>query len=127
MRRGERRNSKDCGARALSTACNLLGKDVPFHQIDELAKPQSHGVSLLTLKRAAEGVGLRAYLLRTNYSGLCSLAKPVIVHLRWNHFDVVLKCDTRAVKLAGRRWWGENPPWWFKIEWTGIVMVLSLK
>jgi len=119
--------SKDCGASALANACNMLGKDVPYHRIIELAKPQRHGVSLLTLKRAAEDIGLKACLLRTNHSGLCSLAKPIIVHLRWNHFDVISHCDTSVVTFTGPRLWTKIPFWLFKLEWRGVVMILSLK
>jgi len=121
------RISNDCGALALIGACKMLGKNVTYNQIIELVKPQREGVSMLTLKHAAEHIGLQTHLVRTNYINLCSLTKPVIVHLRWNHFDVVSYCDAHTVEFKGRSIWNRIPFWLFKLEWSGAVMILSLK
>ncbi|GEM_PF-5689752 len=119
--------SKDCGARALSRACKMLGKEISYNQIIELAKPQKKGVSLLTLKHAAENLGLQVQLIRTNYLNLCLLPKPIIVHLRYNHYDVITKCNSRNVEIMDRKIWKKTPLWLFNLEWSGAAMVLSLK
>ena len=127
MKLPELRVTRNCGPIALYTVCRMKQKDTDYNTILELAGPDENGVSLLTLKNAAEKLGLRALLLRTNIDGLRSLETPVIVHLRRNHFDVITNCGRRTVTLSGRVLWKKIPFWLFRLEWSGAVLAISNK
>jgi ABC-type bacteriocin/lantibiotic exporter with double-glycine peptidase domain len=112
-----------CGPLALRYVARRLGIRTDWKKIALLAGTDRRGTSLLGLKCAAIALGLQARTLRTNYPGLRILPKPLIVHMRDEHYEVVQDCEVTGVVTGGflRRRIRRIP---FIKQWSGVALVL---
>lgn len=88
----------DCGPRALLLACQALGTPASLAALSAAAGTGAHGTSLAGLKRAAEGLGLRAEGVQASREALPDLPMPAVAWSHGDHFVAVL-----ALKGRGER------------------------
>jgi ATP-binding cassette subfamily B protein len=113
-----------CGPLALRYVARRLGIRARFGEIARFAGTDRNGTTLAGLSRAASRLGLRPSMLRTNYAGLRTLPKPLIVHMREGHYEVLQQCGEHFVATGGlvRR---RRNTCSFMREWSGVALVLQ--
>jgi predicted double-glycine peptidase len=96
---------------------------------DEVRDREKNGLSLLDLKRCAEGMGYQAVGVKLKYASLPKLKGPVLIHLEregYKHFAVLKGVRGDRVFLAdpsrGNLRMSIDR---FAREWTGVALVLG--
>jgi len=85
-----------CGPRALAKILELMGRDVDVKELAKLAGADGRGwTSMYGLAQAAKAYGLEAIGYRLSLEELRDIHLPAIVHVKGNHFVVLLSygCD----------------------------------
>ena len=130
------RDSMSCGVACLQMICKFYGRNIAQHNLLNLCVPTSEGVSLLSLIKTVEQLGLDATSIRIPISQLNEISLPCIIHWNQNHFVVLYKVKNKKeffIADPGKglvRYSLEN----FKKHWIssvsngegkGIVMVIE--
>lgn len=85
------RTAKDCGLAAVATLARLLRVDLPdYGVLLRQYPPRAYGHSLDDLARIASDFGVRLDAVRVTTAGLDAIPLPAIVHLRSDHFVVIV-------------------------------------
>lgn len=115
-----------CGSAALAYLLSAMGYQATEHTINPLVGVTQQGTTLYDLKRAAERMGFDAWGERQNYAALRELAKPVIAHVRDDHYVVVTRADADTVDCFdpafGRHVRLARPV--FESAWRGVVLLV---
>jgi predicted double-glycine peptidase len=129
-----------CGAGALATLMRYyFGDNVSEEMIllailgpmsrEEVQDREQNGLSLLDLKRCAEGMGYQAAGVKLNYASLPKLKGPVLIHLEredYRHFAVLKAVrGDRAYLADPSRGNIRMSMHRFAKEWTGVALVLG--
>lgn len=115
-----------CGAYSLLILCYYFGVDAKVEELVKMTKTDEKGItSLQRLVEAALAKGLKAGAYKLTLSELTLEGNPVIVHLKTNHFAVVLRTEADEVILI-------DPPTaltkvptsYFKSIWSGNALLV---
>lgn len=85
------RDSMSCGVACLQMICKYYGENIDQYNLLNLCVPTSEGVSLLSLIKTAEQLGLDATSIRIPISQFNEISLPCIIHWNQNHFVVLYK------------------------------------
>lgn len=80
-----------CGIACLAMICKYYGKKYSMDCLNQLCFATTEGVSLLSITRAAETLGLKTVGARCEVSNLVNKNLPCILHWNQNHFVVLYK------------------------------------
>jgi ABC-type bacteriocin/lantibiotic exporter with double-glycine peptidase domain len=83
------RGSSDCGAAALAMVLRSRGRPVAIEQVSQMLLWTPGGVSMLSLRCAAESLNFQARAFRTSSIRLDSVLMPAILFIRGNHYVVI--------------------------------------
>jgi ATP-binding cassette subfamily B protein RaxB len=116
----------DCGLACLAMVCRDRGIAVTLEQLEPMMTMTTRGVTLLSLKQAAERVGLRATGWRRQAQDLRLIRCPAILFIRDAHFVVLDSVTTDASVFLrdpaiGRIYLKEHR---FSTMWKGEVLEL---
>ncbi|MEW6687298.1 MAG: cysteine peptidase family C39 domain-containing protein [Candidatus Edwardsbacteria bacterium] len=116
-----------CGPIALSLALRWYRVEISPDSLAKLAKMRAKGSTMLDLALAARSLGFEAAGAQTDYSGLQKIPLPAIVHLRDNHYAVVIGVnpDSLLIEDNGRRFFEKRVE--FEKEWKGFVLIIYPK
>ncbi len=92
-------DSQDCGVACLRMISRYYGKNFSSKTLREKCSVTREGVSLLSISKAAESIGLKSIGIKTNFDEL-SGALPMIVHWNQEHFVIVYKIKKDTVYVA---------------------------
>ncbi len=84
-------DSMSCGVACLQMICKYYGRNIDQHNLLNLCVPTSEGVSLLSLIKTANQLGLDATSIRIPISQCNEISLPCIIHWNQNHFVVLYK------------------------------------
>jgi len=119
--------SNTCGAAALAYALRLFGADVREGDVLRQVDLHPEGTSMTDLISAARSEGFVAWGEHQNLAALRAVPKPVIAHIRDDHYVVVLSVDGNRVDLfdpaAG---YTEMAAEAFSRFWQGNVLMLRV-
>ncbi|ADB40679.1 peptidase domain-containing ABC transporter [Spirosoma linguale] len=91
----------DCGPTCLRMIARHYGRSYSAQFVRDNTNISREGVSMLSLSRAAERLGLRSVGFKTDFDGLVSeIQLPCIVHWNRRHFVVVHKIKRNKVYVA---------------------------
>ncbi|RQO73946.1 hypothetical protein DBR43_00625 [Pedobacter sp. KBW06] len=79
----------DCGPVCLKMVTEYYGKSYSIEEIKTKCDFKQEKISLITLSRAAEALGFRAFCAKIDYDQFKSIECPCIVHWSTSHFVVV--------------------------------------
>lgn len=82
-------DSMQCGIACLQMICKFYGKEYSLTQLTELCFATNEGVSLLSISKAAEKLGLHTICGRTTTEQLKLVTLPCIIHWKQEHFVVL--------------------------------------
>ena len=85
------RDLMQCGASCLWMICRHFGITAGMERIEELCPPSKLGVSLNTIRIAAETLGLHAEAGRLAVERLGECPLPALLHWRQNHYVVLYR------------------------------------
>jgi ABC-type bacteriocin/lantibiotic exporter with double-glycine peptidase domain len=119
-------DATDCGPAALAMILMHFGRLEPLYRLRDLAGTTQSGTTLLGLKRAAEGLGLKATGFTANLLELRQLDLPVLLHWENNHYVVLEKIMTSRLRIldpaVGQVWVSIDE---FDQKWTGKALWLE--
>lgn len=84
-----------CGVACLQMICKYYKKDVPFHILLRYCHTTNEGISLLSLKDAANRLGLHTVCKFITINELCNSPLPCIIHWNQNHFVILYKIKNK--------------------------------
>ena len=87
----KQRDSMSCGVACLQMICKYYGRNIDQHNLLNLCVPTSEGVSLLSLIKTANQLGLDATSIRISIGQFNEISLPCIIHWNQNHFVVLYK------------------------------------
>lgn len=92
----------DCGPACLRMIAKHYGRHFKQSTLRDLTEIDREGVTLLSLSKAAEAIGLKTLGVRIDYDTLTSqdVPKPAIIHWKSMHYNVVVKTKSNAVSMA---------------------------
>ena len=91
----------DCGLAAIATVAPLLGVSLPeYGELLARYPPHSYGYSADDLAHIASALGIRLQPVRVNAAGLRSIPLPALLHLRTDHFVVLVDRSPSAWQVA---------------------------
>ncbi|AZA84270.1 ABC transporter ATP-binding protein [Chryseobacterium lactis] len=80
----------DCGPACLKMVLNILGKDYPIQYLRKLSHISKEGVSLLSIRQAADELGVETIASKININTLNDHGTlPCILHWKKKHFVVL--------------------------------------
>jgi len=118
--------SYTCGPAALAMVCQAWGIEISQEELADLAGTTKRGTSMFCLWQAAHAVGLEMKGMKLSLKDLARANKPLIAHVRGNHYIVVFSAKDSKVSIA-------DPAISGKIEmdiesfasiWKGYVLVV---
>jgi ABC-type bacteriocin/lantibiotic exporter with double-glycine peptidase domain len=119
-------DATDCGPAALAMILMHFGRLEPLYRLRDLAGTTQSGTTLLGLKRAAEGLGLKATGFAASLLELRQLDPPILLHWENNHYVVLEKFEATRVRIldpaVGQVW---VPTDEFDQKWTGKALWLE--
>lgn len=80
-----------CGIACMAMICKYYGKEYSFETFSRLCTATTEGVSLLSLKKLGENLGLESLCGRVSISQISEINYPCILHWNQNHFVVLYK------------------------------------
>ena len=80
-----------CGIACMAMICKYYGKGYSFETLSHLCTATTEGVSLLSLKKLGENLGLETLCGRVSISQISEINSPCILHWNQNHFVVLYK------------------------------------
>ncbi|HLJ66444.1 MAG TPA: cysteine peptidase family C39 domain-containing protein [Chloroflexota bacterium] len=80
-----------CGPRALLLVCDKLGVHTTLKALESAAGSIDGKTSMAGLKRAAEGLGLKASGIQAGREALPTLRTPALAWVHGNHYIAVLE------------------------------------
>lgn len=80
-----------CGIACMAMICKYYGKEYSFETFSRLCTATTEGVSLLSLKKLGENLGLETLCGRVSISQISEINYPCILHWNQNHFVVLYK------------------------------------
>lgn len=84
-------DSMQCGVACLAMICNHFGREYGLEYLDGLCHSNADGVSMLSIAKVAESVGLQTLTAITSIDSLSGMQLPCILHWNQNHFVVLHK------------------------------------
>jgi ATP-binding cassette subfamily B protein len=84
-------DSMQCGIACMAMICKYYGKGYSFETLSHLCTATTEGVSLLSLKKLGENLGLETLCGRISISQISEINSPCILHWNQNHFVVLYK------------------------------------
>lgn len=131
-----------CGSSALATLINSIDQrnlneedilDILLigRSREELNYIETHGYSLLDLKRASEALGYKVVLAKLSWEALRKIDTPVLIHFKpdgQSHFAVVRKIQANRAYLADpSRGNIRLQKWELEAQWHGVALIVSDK
>jgi ABC-type bacteriocin/lantibiotic exporter with double-glycine peptidase domain len=113
-----------CGAESLWAMSQLLGVNVGREWVVSRVGSAGQENSFLELQQAAVDLKVNLVGRRLGYAELCNVQQPVIAHLSWKHFVVVVRADEATVEIIDgfdRHVVMEADV--FRRQWSGHVLV----
>ena len=92
-------DSVDCGPTCLRMICRYYGRFFSNEYLGSISYLSHDGVSLQSLKEAAETIGFTAVPVRLNCESLDNQLLPCILHWNQDHFVVLYKISRRSIAL----------------------------
>ena len=89
----------DCGAACMATIAKFYGKKISLPAFRSLIHVTRDGASMLSVKRAAEKVGIEAIGVMSGFEGMKNLQVPSIALMQY-HFVVVFKATDQGVVVG---------------------------
>jgi ATP-binding cassette subfamily B protein len=87
-------DAMDCGPTCLKMVARHYGRTLDLEYLRSICYLNSEGVSLLSVSEAAEQIGLKTLMLKTNFQYLVdNVPLPCILHWNQNHFVVLLEVE----------------------------------
>ena len=94
-------DSTDCGPACLRMIAKFYGKELNLGTLRELNYITREGISLLSIKEAAQSIGFKSIAIKVDYKQLSdSVPKPCIIHWNQNHFVVIYKVKGDKIYIA---------------------------
>ncbi|MDR2835939.1 MAG: peptidase domain-containing ABC transporter [Bacteroidales bacterium] len=93
-------DSMDCGVACLKMVAKHYGIDIAFEILRNLCHRTRRGVSLLSIKEAAEEIGFKTVAGKITFKQLNQAPLPCIVHWKQEHFVVVYKIKKKYIFVA---------------------------
>jgi ABC-type bacteriocin/lantibiotic exporter with double-glycine peptidase domain len=119
-------DATDCGPAALAMILMHFGRLEPLYRLRDLAGTTQSGTTLLGLKRAAEGLGLKATGFAATLTELRQLDPPILLHWENNHYVVLEKFEASRVRIldpaSGHVWVSIED---FNQKWTSKALWLE--
>lgn len=84
-------DSMQCGIACLQMICSYYGKNYSQKSLSNYCHATTEGVSLLTISKAAEKLGLLTFSCKSTIRQLSEISLPCILHWNQNHFVVLYK------------------------------------
>lgn len=84
-------DSMQCGGACLAMVSSYYGKSVSLESVSELCHSTAEGVSLMSMVKGANLLGLNAVAVKATLSQLLDIKRPCVVHWNQNHFVVVIE------------------------------------
>jgi len=95
------RTAKDCGLAAIATLARLLEKSAPQYAVLlRRYPPHGYGHSVDELSRIGRDLGLDLQPVRVSAAGLSAIPLPAILHLRSDHFVVLIDRNASSWQVA---------------------------
>jgi apolipoprotein N-acyltransferase len=117
-----------CGPAALAMLAHYLGSEVSERDVVALVALQPGGTSMAELASAAHRLGFAAWGEQQNLSALDVTPKPLIAHVRDNHYVVVLATSAAGIDLfdpaSGYRRVQRDE---FARQWQGRVLIVRFQ
>ena len=96
-------DSMQCGIACLRMVLEYFGKEYTTEELDRRCSTTTEGVSMLSIARATEELGLRTVSSRFPVKDLSEVPLPCILHWNQNHFVVLYKVK------KGRKFYVADP------------------
>jgi len=80
-----------CGIACLQMICSYYGKNYSQKSLSNYCHATTEGVSLLTISKTAEKLGLLTFSCKSTIRQLSEISLPCILHWNQNHFVVLYK------------------------------------
>lgn len=84
-------DSMQCGIACLQMICSYYGKNYSLKSLSHYCHATTEGVSLLTISKAAQKMGLLTFSCKSTIKQLSEISLPCILHWNQNHFVVLYK------------------------------------
>ena len=88
-------DSKLCGLACIASICKYYGETYSINFLSRLCDIHPEGISLLSLSKAANHLGLDTLCVSIPYSKLMFAELPCILHWNQNHYVVLYKIDKK--------------------------------
>lgn len=85
------KDSMQCGIACIQMICHYYGKKYTTEFVSKICHSTTEGVSLLSISKAANRIGLKAVSGNVTIKQLESVGVPCILHWNQNHFVVLYK------------------------------------
>ena len=96
-------DTMQCGIACLRMVLEYFGKEYTMEELDRRCSATTEGVSMLSIARATEELGLRTVSSRFPVKDLSEVPLPCILHWNQNHFVVLYKVK------KGRKFYVADP------------------
>jgi ATP-binding cassette subfamily B protein len=94
-------DTSDCGATCLRMIAKYYGKHYNLDTLKEKCAQRNQGVSMLSISKAAEDIGMKTIGVRMDFEQLLKERPlPMIAHWNQEHFVVVIKATRKHVSIA---------------------------
>jgi hypothetical protein len=98
----------DCGPACVYLCCRLAGIACSWESVREATSPSGAGVTMLSLKRAAESYGFRVRACRLGWDRLCNEIRSqetyAILHVSGGHFVTVVGIGAEGLLRIADPW-----------------------
>ena len=94
----KQKDSMQCGVACLASICEYYGKKYSTQFISKLCSCTPTGISLQSLKLAAEQLGFDSMCIRIPKDSILECNLPCILHWNQNHFVVLYKIESKQKK-----------------------------
>lgn len=122
----EQMEQSECGICCLSMILAYNHCHVPLHELRERGGAGRDGITLLTLLKMAESMGMEGYGKRVEWKDLPTVQAPAILHWEGNHFVVLEKSKRGKTVILdpaiGRRVIADEE---LRTKYSGVVLCLS--
>lgn len=84
-------DSVGCGCACVQMICDYFGKTVSYQYINNMFNVTKDGVSLLSIEKVFNNLGITAESLNVDIDALAAISLPAIIHWNKNHFVILYK------------------------------------
>ncbi len=127
----EQRKSHTCGLESLAYVMSYLGEEVSSAALEKKVSLTPQGLPMSELARLARETGFTAVGEKRNYRALIDAPKPLIAHIRDDHYVVIVESDRRSVTLfdpaRSREGFLRVPAAGFQKFWRGNLLRIGTK